>query len=310
MERVEETIQDVLASKSESLGALLKHVSLFGGKRLRPALIIIISKALGSTLDDHVKLGAVVELIHTSSLVHDDILDSAVMRRRVESVNQLHDNHISVLLGDLIYARAFKLSLTLSTQRAANLLSSVTEQICSGEIEQNFSRGVFDLHEDLYFKIIEAKTASLYGAACRLSAEYSGCNEDVAAKLEQYGLSLGIAFQIVDDCLDIVGDEDTVGKSLGTDAERGKMTLPLLRLSKSCSDNELKRLKEIFYSDELTDKNNIIKSEFDIQTSVEQSFESAGEYINRGLKALSVLEDSLFKDAMKTAAEFVLHRKL
>jgi octaprenyl-diphosphate synthase len=310
MQRVERTIERTLTAESDALKQLIEHVSLFGGKRLRPALVAIISKALGRTSDDHIKLGTVIELIHTASLIHDDILDGATMRRRVASVNHLHGNHVPVLLGDLIYARAFGLSLTLSTPRASEVLAQVTQTICSGEIEQIFHRGRFDISEDLYFSIIEAKTASLYAASCSLSAEYSGQSGDVTAAMGRYGLNLGVAFQIVDDCLDIIGDEEVVGKSLGTDTEWGKMTLPLLHLSSQVKGQERERLKEIFLSQNLKDKNAMIAAEFDLQPSIDHAFRVADDYISSALEELSDLPASPYKEALQTVADFVLHRKL
>ncbi|MBU0755822.1 MAG: polyprenyl synthetase family protein, partial [Planctomycetes bacterium] len=205
MRRVESTIEEALSADTEALMKLLEHVSLYGGKRLRPALVLIISKALGGTSEDHIKLGAVIELIHTASLIHDDILDEATMRRRESTVNHLHGNHVPVLLGDFVYARAFGLSLTLSTPVASRKLAEVTQTICAGEIEQIFHRGEFDLKEETYYSIIQAKTASLYAAACGLAAAYSpNGSVEVVKSLERYGLCLGTAFQIVDDCLDII----------------------------------------------------------------------------------------------------------
>lgn len=310
MERVESTIRQTLSADTEALRRLVEHLSLFGGKRLRPALVLVVSKALGETSEDHVKLGAVIELIHTASLVHDDILDGAEMRRRVPSVNHLYGNHVPVLLGDLVYARAFGLSLTLSTPRASHVLSRVTQTICAGEIEQMHHRGDFEVGEALYFAIIEAKTASLYAAACGLAAEYSGAPGRVCRGLDRYGRALGIAFQIVDDCLDIVGDEAVVGKSLGTDTEWGKMTLPLIHLAARLEGKEREALKTIFLSEPEKDKNARIAERFDLGPSVDYAFSRADGFIAEAREELKVLPPSECRDALAAVAEFVLHRKL
>lgn len=310
MERVEDAIQAALSAETDALRKLVEHVSLFGGKRLRPALVLIVSKALKRTTEDHVKLGAVIELIHTASLIHDDILDAATMRRQVASVNHLHGNHVPVLLGDLIYARAFGLSLELSTPRASRVLARVTQTICAGEIEQIFHRGAFDLSEELYFSIIQAKTASLYQASCSLAAEYSESSEEMAEALGRYGLALGTAFQIVDDCLDIVGDEEVVGKSLGTDTAGGKMTLPLIHLASTLRGVERDRFREIFLSEGIEDKNNVILDEFDLPSSVDHAYQVADRYISRSLESLSMMPDSPMKEALSVVAEFVVNRKM
>ena len=310
MERVEETIRNTLSADTEALDRLVEHVSLFSGKRLRPALVLVVSKALGEPGEDHIKLGAVIELIHTASLVHDDILDGAEMRRRVPSVNHLYGNHVPVLLGDLIYARAFGLSLTLSTPSASRVLADVTQTICAGEIEQMHHRGRFDMGEALYYAIIEAKTASLYAAACELAAEYSGAAREIREALRRYGLSLGIAFQIVDDCLDIVGDEAVVGKSLGTDTEWGKMTLPLIHLASTLRGEEREALKGIFLSEPEKDKNARIAERFDLRPSVDYAFSKADGFIAAAREALEVLPPSPSREALDAVADFVLHRKL
>jgi len=232
------------------------------------------------------------------------------MRRGLPSVNELQGNHVSVLLGDLVYARAFGLSLALSTPLASRKLARVTETICCGEIEQTFSRGTFDLPEKDYFAMIEAKTASLYGAACGLSASYSNGSHEIAEAMEQYGLKLGIAFQIVDDCLDIMGEEKVVGKSLGTDAEKGKMTLPLLHLASSLPEKGRKQLNDIIQSDAVTQKNSAIINRFDIQPSIDHARKVADNYIAEALSAADHLPDSEFKEALKSVGDFVLRRKL
>ncbi len=307
---VERTISAALASESVPVRELFAHVSQFAGKRLRPSLIILIAKALGSVNDDHIKLGAVIELIHTATLVHDDILDGASIRRRVSSVNSLHGNHVSVLLGDMIYARAFNLSLSLSTTAAAKSLALITQTICQGEIEQIFQRNNFQLSEEEYFAIIGAKTASLYKASCELSALYAGVPEEIAMSLGCFGDGLGIAFQIVDDCLDIVGEETVVGKSLGTDTQRGKMTLPFIHMAATLSGSDRKKLEEIFLSDTIEDKNRVIGETFDLGRSVDFAFDVAARYTRSALDELDCLADSDYKKALAGAAEFVLVRKV
>lgn len=307
---VERTISVALASESVPVQDLFAHVSQFAGKRLRPSLIILMAKALGRVNDDHIKLGAVIELIHTATLVHDDILDGASIRRRVSSVNALHGNHVPVLLGDMIYARAFSLSLSLSTTAAARSLALITQTICQGEIEQIFQRNNFQLGEEEYFSIIEAKTASLYKASCELSALYAGASYEVAATLGRYGDALGIAFQIVDDCLDIVGEETVVGKSLGTDTQRGKMTLPFIHMAATLPEKDRERLKEIFLSETIEDKNRVIGDAFDLRASVDYALDVAANYTRSALDDIECLADSDYKKALVGAAEFVLVRKV
>src|SRR5262249_4111806 len=154
--------------------ALVEHASLFRGKRLRPALVLFAGRSVGALTDAHVDIGAVVEMIHTATLLHDDVLDHATTRRNVPSVNALHGNEIPILLGDFIFAQAFALASTLEDRTASRLLSQTTRRLCSGEIDQNCGRGRFDLTFEEYLRIIEDKTASLYAASARLGAWYAG----------------------------------------------------------------------------------------------------------------------------------------
>lgn len=310
LDKVEDLIRETLATDRESTGLLIDQAARYAGKRLRPALILLIGRALGDVTEDHFKLAAVVELIHTATLVHDDILDGASMRRRTESINFLHGNHVAVLLGDLIYAKAFRLSLTLSSTRAAADLADVTRVICSGEIEQIYCRGRFDLTEEEYFDVIGAKTASLYRSSCELAAHYSGADPETVKALGDYGYSLGVAFQIVDDCLDVIGEEAVVGKSLGTDLECGKMTLPLIFLAAGLSVENRAELEKICSSRDIKDRKAAVAASFDLTGSVDSAFTKADDYVRDGISRLDLIDDCPCKEALRSAAEFVLIRKV
>ena len=167
-------------------------------------------------------------MIHLATLVHDDVLDGSEVRRRVASVNQRWDNQVAVLLGDYLYARAFGLSTRLASRMCSQLLSVTTQRICAGEIDEAGQRYDFEMSQERYEEIAGAKTAALYAAACELGARYPSGREQVGADLARFGWEIGLAFQIVDDVLDVVGTEESVGKSVGNDVEDGKVTLPVL----------------------------------------------------------------------------------
>ena len=175
-------------------------------------------------------LAAVVEMIHTATLVHDDILDEAVIRRHAATVNAEWGNETAVLLGDYLFTHAFHLAASLESTRACRWIGHATNKVCEGEMQQVHHRGNLDLDENDYFAIIEGKTAELTAVSCRLGASYAGAAEPTVAALDRYGRNLGIAFQIADDVLDIWGEERVTGKSLGTDLEKQKLTLPVIRL--------------------------------------------------------------------------------
>lgn len=228
--KVEEEIRATLESPVPAIASLLEVSGRYGGKRMRPALVFLVAREAGGVCEGHARLGAVVELIHLATLVHDDVIDVATMRRRQETVNVRHGNYEAVLLGDIIFSRAIHLLARLGNRRALLALTQAVSTVCEGEILQNRHRQDPDLDEATYYTIISGKTAELYAGATGLAAHLAGANEAMVEAFAFYGLKLGIAFQIVDDCLDVVGVEEQVGKSLGTDLRNGKMTLPLLIL--------------------------------------------------------------------------------
>ena len=192
--------------------------------------MLLSAKACGGIRPEHLTLAAMVEVIHTATLVHDDVLDEATIRRHLDTVNARWSNEVSVLLGDYLLARAICLASSLDDNFACRAISESARHMCEGELRQIESRGNYDLSEADYFEIIAGKTAALMACCCRLGAHYAGAEPAVCEALARYGHDLGVAFQIADDVLDLVGEEATVGKSLGTDLLKQKATLPLIRL--------------------------------------------------------------------------------
>ena len=223
-------LDGIFASEEDYLAGLLEHVSRRSGKMLRPALLLLCGRAAGEIGETHVLLGAAVEALHGATLVHDDVLDEAQMRRHAPSVNKLWGNEASVLLGDFLFASAFNLAAQTGDIPSMRMISSAAATVCHGELIQIAHRNDTALDEARYMEIVRKKTASLYACACAMGARCAGGDEDLAAALRDYGRDLGAAFQIVDDCLDITGDEDEAGKSLGTDLAKGKFTLPMIWL--------------------------------------------------------------------------------
>lgn len=230
MSAAEDVLRGELRSDDPQVDALVRHAFRLGGKRLRPALLLLAAKSCGQVTRDHVVLAAVVEMIHTATLVHDDVLDDAAVRRHQPTLNAQHTSEVSVLVGDFLFTHAFSLASSLGTTFACRLIGRATNTVCEGELRQIHSRGQFDLSEQQYYSIIDAKTASLCACCCRLGAHYADADEPLELALERYGRLLGLAFQIGDDLLDLVGDEARAGKSLGTDLEQQKPTLPLIHL--------------------------------------------------------------------------------
>jgi octaprenyl-diphosphate synthase len=230
LEEVERVLARALENSRPGVTPLLCHLTHYRGKRLRPTLLLLTARACGGIRPAHHVLAAVVEMIHTATLVHDDVLDEARLRRHVPTVNATWGNQASVLLGDYLFTHAFHLSSTLDDVRACRLIGEATNRVCAGELQQVCERGNLDLSEEEYFAIIDAKTAELTSCCCRLGALFAGADEEVVEALAGYGRKLGVAFQIADDLLDLVGTESVAGKSLGTDVAQQKLTLPLIRL--------------------------------------------------------------------------------
>jgi octaprenyl-diphosphate synthase len=229
LDRVGERFREILADASPQSRDMVRHAARFNGKRLRPALTCVAAR-LGNAgvTDDVLTVAAIVELIHTATLVHDDILDGADLRRRVATLNARWSDHVAVLVGDVLFSRAYRAAAYMEDPFASRYLSDVVGLIIEGEIHQDRVTRDPDLTEEQYRRIISGKTAALYEAAVTVGSHYGGGTPMIRASLGRYGHHLGMAFQIVDDRLDLTGDEAIVGKSLGTDLAEGKMTLPTI----------------------------------------------------------------------------------
>src|SRR5215212_4711436 len=203
LEAVDRLFHQELTGDLKCINTLVKHVSRFRGKMLRPMLVLLSGRACGETGDAHTVLATVVEMVHMATLVHDDVLDEAELRRKGATINHLKGNEAAVMLGDYLISHSFHLCSSLDSQLASRLIGRTTNRVCEGELLQIDNRNNLELDEETYLEIISRKTASLCATCCLLGAEYAGAGEARVAGLELYGLSLGIAFQIQDDILDI-----------------------------------------------------------------------------------------------------------
>jgi octaprenyl-diphosphate synthase len=243
---VEHRLKAELRSDYPFVNELVRYGCLLGGKRLRPALLLLAAKAIGNRVTrEHLTLATVVEMIHTATLVHDDVLDEAQIRRHLATVNARWDNEASVLLGDFLFTHAFYLASTLDSVQGCRLIGRATNIVCEGELRQKGSRGNFALTETEYLEIIESKTAELTAISCRLGAIFAGASDELVEQLDGFGRDLGIAFQIADDLLDVQGHEQATGKSLGTDLAKQKPTLPIIRALELATPDDRAALLEI-----------------------------------------------------------------
>jgi len=198
------------------------------GKHLRPALVALTANALGKANDAHVRVAVIIEMVHLATLVHDDVMDEAEIRRGRLTLAANWGNEIAVLFGDCLFARALTLAASFPTPEICRAVAMATNTVCAGEILQTQRRGDFGFTREQYFKVLEMKTAELFALSCELSALLSGADPAQRSRLRRFGLAFGTAYQIYDDCIDLFGSEAMAGKSLGTDLSQGKLTLPLL----------------------------------------------------------------------------------
>ncbi len=298
-----------LSSSVKCVNTLVKHVNRFRGKMLRPCLVLLTAKACGKLLPDHVTLATVVEMVHMATLVHDDVLDEAELRRKGATINHLKGNEAAVLLGDYLISHSYHLCSSLDSQFAARLIARTTNTVCEGELLQIDNRNNIDLDEETYFQIITRKTASLCATCCLLGARYAGASERIIHQLELFGLSLGIAFQIQDDILDIVGDESTVGKTLGIDIGKGKMTLPMIHFLRNAPQEHRSLLRSLLTAgepDQLEKIRNLILP----SPSIDYARNRARQLIEGARQSLQDLPESDAKRVLDTMAEFVISRPM
>jgi octaprenyl-diphosphate synthase len=244
LQSVHSKIRQILSTEkaflSERLAFLLEHP----GKMLRPLLLLLSARACGSVQSIHIDLAAIIELIHTATLLHDDVVDRAVLRRGRPSANALWGNTAAVLLGDFLLSRALVLGAQLHSTVLSEQILQTAQQICEGELLQNYHRRNWQMDETLYQQIISAKTASLFAASCMLGASWAQADNSAVEALTEYGRYFGLAFQIRDDVLDLFSSEEKTGKTIGTDLAEGKPTLPLILWLKTLPESEKQQVLE------------------------------------------------------------------
>lgn len=309
LQAVEERFHAELNSALPCVNTLVRHVSRFRGKMLRPSLVFLTGKACGALTDAHVVVATVAEMVHMSTLVHDDVLDEAELRRKGATINHLKGNEAAVLLGDYLISHSFHLCSSLDSQFASRQIGKTTNELCEGELLQLDNRNNFDLDEETYTQIIMRKTASLCATSCMLGAKFAGATERQIAQAQVYGLSLGTAFQIQDDILDIVGDVRAVGKTLGIDVEKGKMTLPMIHFMRTAPREHQHLLRSLLEGRE-TDKVEKIRNLILPSNSLQYARDSAQQYIRRAQEALCDFADGEARQVLWAMAEFVVARPM
>ena len=307
-------VEIVLKAEGKIAFALVNDINDYlhdsGGKRFRPALLLLASKLCGFEGKAAIILSAVVELIHVATLVHDDIIDNADVRRGRSSVNSKWGNQITVLMGDWLYMTSFRQALELRNFRVLDLLIDITRKMVEGELIQLEQRGRIDISVEEHLEICRRKTAYLFSGCGRLGAILGNMDAEQEEKLYTYGHSVGMAFQLTDDLLDYTSNEDTLGKPVLKDLEEGKTTLPIIYLMQRADRSEQDFIRQVVARQDFSaeNKRRIIQlvqaygTLMDLQSLAE-------EYVREANKALLAFPDSIYRDSLMRLAEFVIDRE-
>jgi octaprenyl-diphosphate synthase len=307
MQRVDGLIRERLSSDVVLINQIADHIIGSGGKRLRPMLHVLAAGAAGYRGEEHTKLAAIIEFIHTSTLLHDDVVDESDLRRGRKTANALWGNAASVLVGDFLYSRSFQLMVELDDMRIMRILADTTNTIAEGEVLQLLNIGNADVSEAAYLAVIERKTAVLFAAATELGGILGGLAENQTAALREYGMQLGYAFQIADDLLDYVSDADTIGKNIGDDLAEGKPTLPVIYALEKATPEQAQSLRHAIEHGGLDSLDRIIAAIRD-SGALERTHERAVFHADAARQSLEQLPDSTYRDALLTLASYAVER--
>lgn len=286
-----------------------------GGKRLRPLLVLLIANALNYNGKEQHTLAAIIEFIHSATLLHDDVVDMSDMRRGRATANSKWGNAPSVLVGDFLYSRAFQMMVAIGDMKIMSILSNTTNTIAEGEVQQLINAGDASLSEDKYFEVIHKKTAVLFEAACETATVLGNNSVKVQEELRQYGYHLGMAFQLIDDALDYTGSSDELGKNVGDDLAEGKPTLPLIQAMQTAKGEDSHLIAETIRSglsgDNADNANTLDKIIGIIQSSgaIDYTKAKAEEHVEKAKQALDSLKESKYKNALIELADFSVGRK-
>ena len=298
---------DRLDSNVDLISQMSQYIINSGGKRIRPLLLLICAKATEYDGDYHYSMAVVIELIHTATLLHDDVVDQSATRRGQETANELWGNAPSVLVGDFLYSRAFEIMVEPNSMEIMRILSKATNQISEGEVLQLLNIKNANVTQAEYFKVIERKTACLFKAACQIAGILSSADQKVINAMGSFGMHLGNAFQIIDDTLDYESDSNIIGKEIGDDLSEGKVTLPMIYALEKTKKVENKTLKDAIKNADASHIDQIVEILLNVD-AFQYSRDIAKIESNRALESIDYLPDSKYKTALKLLCELSLER--
>ncbi len=307
MAKVDSFIRESLYSDVVLINQIASYIVSGGGKRLRPMLLILSARACGYEGDRYIPLAAIIEFIHTATLLHDDVVDESDIRRGKETAHAVWGNAASVLVGDFLYSRSFQMMVGIDSMRVMQTMADATNTIAEGEVLQLLNLGNPQVSESSYFQVIENKTAKLFEAACRLGAILTESTPEIEAGLAHFGNQLGLAFQIADDVLDYTGDIVAMGKNIGDDLAEGKPTLPFIHARAATSEHEKSIIDQTLRTgghDQLQKVLELIRSTGALETSME----TARLQAESALQGISELPDSKWRAALRELAHYSYRR--
>ena len=304
---VDQCIHEQLHSDVTLVSKIGEYIIRSGGKRLRPLLVLLTARACGYKDDHHIPLAAVIEFLHTATLLHDDVVDESDLRRGQQTANALWGNAPSVLVGDFLYSRAFQMMVDLENLQLLHILANATNVIAEGEVMQLMNIHNADISNEEYMEVIRCKTAMLFQASCETAAVLSKVDGETVTALANYGNYLGVAFQLVDDLLDYDGDSEAMGKNLGDDLAEGKPTLPLIYVLQHGTDGQKQQIREAIEQGGLDHIDDIIAT---VRNSgaLKHTADQARLYAEKAISSLSCLPDTPYRKAMTNLANFAIER--
>jgi octaprenyl-diphosphate synthase len=308
MRAVDRLISDSLESDVPLVSQVSEYIVMSGGKRLRPLLVLLSARALGYNGDQHIRAAAIIEFIHTATLLHDDVVDSSARRRGKDSANTVFGNQASVLVGDFLYSRAFQMMVDIDNMRVMKILADATNTIAAGEVMQLMNVHNPDTSEIDYRQVIYRKTAKLFEAGAQIAAVLCGQEAHIEDAMKDYGRHLGTTFQLVDDALDFAASSEELGKNIGDDLAEGKATLPLIYALKNCSDADATILRDAILEgglEHLDQIIEIIKASGALRYTAAQAEKAALASID----ALGPIPDSVFKQSLVRISELSVQRR-
>ncbi|MCX5816250.1 MAG: polyprenyl synthetase family protein [Proteobacteria bacterium] len=308
--KLEVSINRLVTTKVGFIKEIVNHIIKSGGKRVRPVLVILSARLCGHKDDEHIPYAAIVEFIHTATLLHDDVVDNAQTRRGASTANTIWGNEASVLVGDFLYAKSFELLADEGNDKIFGVMASTTKSLSEGEILELIRTSDIETSEEDYFEIIGNKTAVLFSVACEIGAILGKVDSNKKSSLKNFGYNLGMAFQLQDDILDYTSYDNVLGKRVGTDIKEGKVTLPLIYAIKSSND------KEKFSIQKVLKKSNVTVKDFESVRKIilkyggiEYAINTTKKYTEAAKGCLNAFGASPYKEALLTITDYMLSRK-